>query len=86
MNIGNLITDVGSLNKNFYGDLHNMGHVFISYIHNPDAISLESLIDPLGKTVADLGDNLTNIIHDVLPVVEVNGIANPLSHDSGFIS
>lgn len=29
-------------NRNFYGDLHNMGHVFISLVHDPDARHLET--------------------------------------------
>lgn len=31
-----------SVNRDFYGDLHNMGHVFISYSHDPDHRHLES--------------------------------------------
>ena len=31
-----------SPNRTFYGDLHNMGHVFVSYIHDPDHRHLES--------------------------------------------
>lgn len=31
-----------SPNRALYGDMHNMGHVFISYIHDPDHRHLES--------------------------------------------
>ena len=31
-----------SPNRELYGDLHNMGHVFLSYIHDPDHRYLES--------------------------------------------
>lgn len=35
-------SSVLSPNRNLYGDLHNMGHVFISYSHDPDHRHLES--------------------------------------------
>lgn len=31
-----------SPNRELYGDLHNMGHVFVSYSHDPDHRHLES--------------------------------------------
>lgn len=35
--LGNLMeSSVISRNQGYYGDLHNMGHVFISYSHDPD--------------------------------------------------
>lgn len=35
--LGNMIeASILSPNKAFYGDFHNMGHTFISYIHDPD--------------------------------------------------
>nr|CAH7714652.1 unnamed protein product [Callosobruchus chinensis] len=41
--LGNMIeSSILSPNRDFYGDLHNMGHVFISYIHDPDHRHLES--------------------------------------------
>ncbi|MCW3465916.1 hypothetical protein [Chitinophaga nivalis] len=43
--LGNIITSNAlSVNRDFYGDLHNFGHVAISYIHEPDG-SLEQSID-----------------------------------------
>uniref|UniRef100_A0A6P7FN22 Uncharacterized protein LOC114330954 n=1 Tax=Diabrotica virgifera virgifera TaxID=50390 RepID=A0A6P7FN22_DIAVI len=41
--LGNMIeSSILSPNREFYGDMHNMGHVFISYIHDPDHRHLES--------------------------------------------
>ncbi|KAF5280175.1 hypothetical protein FQR65_LT15038 [Abscondita terminalis] len=41
--LGNLIeSSILSPNRAFYGDLHNFGHVFLSYIHDPDHRHLES--------------------------------------------
>lgn len=35
--LGNLMeSSLISRNRAYYGDLHNMGHVFISYAHDPD--------------------------------------------------
>ncbi|KAF5296289.1 hypothetical protein FQR65_LT19835, partial [Abscondita terminalis] len=41
--LGNMIeSSIISPNRAFYGDLHNYGHVFLSYIHDPDHRHLES--------------------------------------------
>lgn len=41
--LGNMMeSSILSPNRQLYGDLHNMGHVFISYIHDPDHRHLES--------------------------------------------
>lgn len=41
--LGNIMeSSTLSINRNFYGDLHNFGHVFISYAHDPDHRHLES--------------------------------------------
>ncbi|XP_056629808.1 phenoloxidase 1 [Diorhabda sublineata] len=41
--LGNMIeSSILSPNRDLYGDLHNMGHVFLSYIHDPDHRHLES--------------------------------------------
>ncbi|CAH1101426.1 unnamed protein product [Psylliodes chrysocephalus] len=41
--LGNMVeSSILSPNRAFYGDMHNMGHVFISYIHDPDHRHLES--------------------------------------------
>lgn len=35
--LGNIVeSSVLSPNSNLYGDLHNMGHVILSYVHDPD--------------------------------------------------
>ncbi|KAM3957879.1 phenoloxidase subunit 1 [Aphomia sociella] len=40
--LGNLMeSSILSINRGYYGDLHNMGHVFISYSHDPDHRHLE---------------------------------------------
>nr|ACC69184.1 pro-phenol oxidase [Bombyx mandarina] len=40
--LGNLMeSSIISRNRPYYGDLHNMGHVFISYSHDPDHRHLE---------------------------------------------
>lgn len=36
--IGNIIeASTLSPNRNFYGDLHNFGHMFLAFSHDPDA-------------------------------------------------
>ncbi|XP_055858620.1 phenoloxidase 2-like [Episyrphus balteatus] len=41
--LGNMMeSSILSPNRQLYGDLHNMGHVFLSYIHDPDHRYLES--------------------------------------------
>lgn len=41
--LGNMMeSSILSPNRQLYGDLHNMGHVFISYSHDPDHRNLES--------------------------------------------
>ncbi|GJQ85376.1 PPO1 [Trypoxylus dichotomus] len=41
--LGNMIeSSILSPNRTLYGDMHNMGHVFISYIHDPDHRHLET--------------------------------------------
>lgn len=42
-----------SVNRQLYGDLHNMGHVFLSYCHDPDHRHLESF--------GVIGDNTTSM-------------------------
>ncbi|XP_055374570.1 phenoloxidase 2-like [Condylostylus longicornis] len=41
--LGNMMeSSILSPNRQLYGDLHNMGHVFLSYAHDPDHRHLES--------------------------------------------
>ncbi|CAH2052547.1 unnamed protein product, partial [Iphiclides podalirius] len=40
--LGNIMeSSIISPNRSYYGDMHNMGHVFISYSHDPDHRNLE---------------------------------------------
>ncbi|XP_045539195.1 phenoloxidase subunit 1-like [Papilio machaon] len=40
--LGNIMeSSILSVNRGYYGDYHNMGHVFISYVHDPDHRNLE---------------------------------------------
>lgn len=44
--LGNMVEASSlSINSNFYGNLHNMGHVFISLVHDPDSRHLVSLMN-----------------------------------------
>lgn len=46
--LGNIMeASVLSPNQNLYGDLHNFGHVAISYIHDPDHRYLVSTFRPI---------------------------------------
>jgi len=41
--LGNILeSSIISPNRNLYGDLHNFGHIAISFAHDPDARHLES--------------------------------------------
>lgn len=41
--LGNMMdSSILSVNRDYYGDLHNYGHVFLSYVHDPDHRNLES--------------------------------------------
>ncbi|XP_018333662.1 phenoloxidase 1 isoform X2 [Agrilus planipennis] len=40
--LGNIVeSSILSPNRDYYGDLHNMGHIFLSFIHDPDHRNLE---------------------------------------------
>lgn len=61
--LGNMMeSSILSPNRQLYGDLHNMGHVFISYSHDPDHRHLESF--------GVMGDSAT-AMRD--PIFYVNG-------------
>ncbi|XP_023012800.2 phenoloxidase 1 [Leptinotarsa decemlineata] len=54
--LGNIVeATILSPNKAFYGDLHNMGHVFISYVHDPDNRHLEP-VGIMGDPATDMRD------------------------------
>lgn len=35
-------SSIASVDRDYYGDIHNMGHTFISYAHDPEHRHLES--------------------------------------------
>lgn len=51
--LGDLIeSSILSVNAEFYGNLHNMGHVFLSLIHDPEhkyLVSIKTLHDDYKK-------------------------------------
>ncbi|CAG9791144.1 unnamed protein product [Diatraea saccharalis] len=54
--LGNLMeSSIISRNRGYYGDLHNMGHVFISYAHDPDHRHLE-LFGVMGDSATAMRD------------------------------
>ncbi|XP_050510953.1 phenoloxidase 1-like [Diabrotica virgifera virgifera] len=54
--LGNMVeSSILSPNRDFYGDIHNMGHVFTSYIHDPDHRHLESFA-VMGDTATAMRD------------------------------
>lgn len=54
--LGNMMeSSILSPNRQLYGDLHNMGHVFISYAHDPDHRHLESF-GVMGDTATAMRD------------------------------
>ncbi|XP_046990320.1 phenoloxidase 2-like isoform X2 [Schistocerca americana] len=41
--LGNMVQSSSlSVNKNFYGDMHNLGHMMVAYCHDPDGRNLET--------------------------------------------
>lgn len=41
--LGNMMeSSTQSINRDYYGDIHNLGHTFISYAHDPEHRHLES--------------------------------------------
>lgn len=54
--MGNLLEASSlSINPELYGDLHNMGHVFLACVHDPDSRYLESFA-PIGDPAIDMRD------------------------------
>ncbi|XP_044743291.1 phenoloxidase 1-like [Chrysoperla carnea] len=54
--LGNML-EASSLAPNmaYYGNLHNMGHIFIAYVHDPDHRYLENFA-PMGDTAINMRD------------------------------
>lgn len=61
--LGNIM-EASSLspNRELYGDLHNMGHVFLSYVHDPDHRHLESFA-PIGDNTVAMRDPVFYRLH-----------------------
>ncbi|XP_044259844.1 phenoloxidase 1-like [Tribolium madens] len=56
--LGNIIeSSILSPNRNYYGDFHNMGHILIGYIHDPDHRFLEPF-GVMADPAVDLRDPL----------------------------
>uniref|UniRef100_A0A6P7FJQ8 Phenoloxidase 1-like n=1 Tax=Diabrotica virgifera virgifera TaxID=50390 RepID=A0A6P7FJQ8_DIAVI len=56
--LGNMVeSSILSPNRDFYGDIHNMGHVFTSYIHDPDHRHLVSSFRLMKQFVKALDQN-----------------------------
>ncbi|XP_055691212.1 phenoloxidase 2-like [Lutzomyia longipalpis] len=61
--LGNMIeASILSPNYQFYGNFHNMGHVFISYAHDPDHRHLESF-GVMGDTTTSMRDPIFYPFH-----------------------
>ncbi|XP_030746161.1 phenoloxidase 1-like [Sitophilus oryzae] len=86
--LGNMVeASILSPNRDFYGDLHNMGHVFLSYIHDPDHRHLESfgvigdsataMRDPIFYRWHAFIDDLFQEFKTSLPRYTVNQLNNP---------
>lgn len=51
-----------SVNRDYYGDLHNLGHMFIAYAHDPDHRHLETF-QIMGDTAANMRDPVFYLWH-----------------------
>lgn len=61
--MGNILESSAlSVNRNFYGDLHNMLHVFLGVIHDPDNRYLETFAT-IGDPAVDLRDPVFYRLH-----------------------
>ncbi|KAF7284741.1 hypothetical protein GWI33_021611 [Rhynchophorus ferrugineus] len=86
--LGNIVeSSVISINRDFYGDVHNMGHVMLSYIHDPDHRHLESfgvmgdsataMRDPIFYRWHAFVDDLFQEFKSALPRYSENELNNP---------
>lgn len=61
--LGNMLeSSTLSVNRDFYGDLHNMLHVFLGYMHDPDGRYLEGY-STIGDPAVDLRDPVFFRLH-----------------------
>ncbi|XP_066260110.1 phenoloxidase 1 [Euwallacea similis] len=86
--LGNLVeSSILSTNREFYGDLHNTGHIMLSYIHDPDHRHLESfgvigdsataMRDPIFYRWHGFIDDLFQEFKATLPRYNENQLNNP---------
>ncbi|XP_030746158.1 phenoloxidase 1-like isoform X2 [Sitophilus oryzae] len=86
--LGNMVeASILSPNGEFYGNLHNMGHVFLSFIHDPDHRHLESfgvigdsataMRDPIFYRWHSYIDDLFQKFKSALPKYTVNQLNYP---------
>lgn len=62
--LGNIIeASILSPNRELYGDWHNMGHVILSYVHDPDHRHLESF-GTVGDPTTSMRDPLFYRFHE----------------------
>ncbi|XP_044743292.1 phenoloxidase 1-like [Chrysoperla carnea] len=61
--LGNMIeASILAPNMAYYGNLHNMGHIFIAYCHDPDHRYLENFA-PMGDTAINMRDPIFYRLH-----------------------
>ncbi|XP_030760912.1 phenoloxidase 1-like [Sitophilus oryzae] len=86
--LGNMIeSSILSINRDFYGDMHNTGHIMLSYIHDPDHRHLESfgvmgdsataMRDPVFYRWHAFVDDMFQEFKATLPRYTVNQLNNP---------
>ncbi|XP_050307530.1 phenoloxidase 1-like [Anthonomus grandis grandis] len=86
--LGNMVeSSILSPNRDFYGDLHNTGHILLSYIHDPDHRHLESfgvigdsataMRDPIFYRWHGFIDDLFQEFKGTLPRYTENQLNNP---------
>ncbi|CAG9771864.1 unnamed protein product [Ceutorhynchus assimilis] len=86
--LGNMVeSSILSVDRDFYGDLHNTGHILISYIHDPDHRHLESfstigdsataMRDPIFYRWHAFIDDLFQKFKGTLPRYSENQLNNP---------
>lgn len=58
-----LESSILSVNRDLYGDFHNYGHVFLSFVHDPDGRNLESF-GTIGDPSTSMRDPLFYTFHE----------------------
>ncbi|CAK1590052.1 unnamed protein product [Parnassius mnemosyne] len=86
--LGNIMeSSIISRNRPYYGDMHNMGHVFISYSHDPDHRNLEqfgvmgdsatAMRDPVFYRWHAYIDDIFQLHKNKLPAYDNNSLGFP---------